>query len=127
MLRVVLLLLACGSSAGGPQDAPSSKPSASRDKEKVLAAIESLESEPLGPRSKDLRAALLYWLTEVPDLTVVLCPSVLGKMDKFGKYEGELATQLTFSQAAFLLRNPAETSRSVAAQLAGAVGALRAY
>jgi hypothetical protein len=127
MRKAVLSLALWSSCALSLAQDAGGRPSAVRDKEKVLAIIEALETDPLGPRSKDLRAALLYWLTEVPDLTVVLCPDVLGEMDKFGKYEGELTTQLSFSQAGFLLRNPSGDPRSVPAQLAGAVGTLRAY
>ena len=123
---VLALVLWCSCSLSLAQDA-AGKASAVRDKQTVLGVIEALEGDPLAPRAHELRAGLFRWLTEVPDLEVVLCPDVLGKIDEFGTHAREVTMQLSFSQAGFLLRNPSGNARSVPAQLAGAVGALRVY
>lgn len=107
--------------------AAQAQPAAAVDKATVVANIMALEKEPLRENAGEMRNALLRWLVEVPDVTVVVCLDVVGNPEKLGKYKRELLLQLTFSQAAFLMRNPAQSTPTVSAQLAGLEGTLRAY
>jgi len=61
----------------------------------------------LGKRRKEPRAALLYFLADVPDIKISLCMNVLGESKRVkGDYEAELVGQLAYSQAKFVIENP---------------------
>jgi hypothetical protein len=74
------------------------------------------------------REWLVEWLTEVPDITVSLCPAALGDLgnEKSG-YPGALIAAELASEAAFVIEPPDKSKDKASIYLAGAGGALHAY
>ena len=90
--------------------------------------VSFLETNPLAKEAKDYRAKLLFFLAEVPDISVKLCLSVIGDSKKFkGDYDAELTGQLAYSQAKFIIENPAKAQDDAAVYLAGVEGVLRTW
>jgi len=87
-----------------------------------------LETNPLAKEAKDIRGALLFFLAEVPDITVNLCMNVVGDSKKFkGDYDAELTAQLAYSQAKFIIEHPDKAQDEAAVFLAGVEGVLRTW
>lgn len=87
-----------------------------------------LEKNPLAKEAKDHRAALLYFLVEVPDIKISLCTNVLGESKRIkGDYEAELVGQLAYSQAKFVIENPDKAQDDASVYLAGVEGVLRTW
>ena len=125
MRQVLFGLVLLGLGAAAAAQAPPAD--AGVDKATVVANILALEKEPLRANAGEMRNALLRWLVDTQDVTVVVCLDAVGNPENLGKYKRELLLQLTFSQAAFLIRNPAQKTPTVSAQLAGLEGTLRTY
>ena len=89
----------------------------------------SWKKNPLDPSLNDDREWALRWLIEVPDVHAKLCANVLGGFlkEKKSPYAGEIVRQLTFSDAAFTIKNPDKANDALAQYLAGVEGALSAY
>jgi hypothetical protein len=103
-------------------------PSTPEERAKGLQFAHDLESNPLGPQAKSEREWLTLWLIEVPDVTVEVCPRLLGpEIPDKKKYGTEILSQLMYSEAAFMIENPDKAKDSVAVHAAGVGGALRAY
>ena len=87
-----------------------------------------LETNPLAKEAKDYRSALLFFLTQAPDITVTICPNVLGESKRQkGDYDSELLGQLVFSQGKFVIEHPDKAQDEAAVQLAGVEGVLRTW
>lgn len=128
MLKKASLLfvvaLACTSSAYAQKRGPSTP----EERKRAVEMASFLEKNPLAKEAKDYRAALLYFLAEVPDISVKLCSNVLGEPKRIkGDYESELIGQLAFSQAKFIIENPDKAKDDYAVYLAGVEGVLRAW
>ena len=124
ILTLPLVLLCCFSSAY----AQDRKPSTPEQLKRAVEMATFLETNPLAKEAKDVRAALLYFLIQAPDITVTLCTNVLGESKRFkGDYEAEVVTQLTFSQAKFMLENPDKAQDDEAVQLGAVEGVLRTW
>ena len=82
-----------------------------------------LENNPLDRESKQRAGELLQWWTEVPDLTLSICPLMLEAKNK--KIGPTVVTQALFSTGAYLIEHP-QASR-LEQSFAGVQGALRAY
>ena len=124
-LLVVFLLLCCVSSAYAQNQR---KPSTPEQRKQAVEIATFLETNPLDKKAKDYRAALLFFLAEAPDITVTLCPNVLGESKQLkGDYESELFGQLAFSQGKFVIENPDKAQDQAAVQLAGVEGVLRTW
>ena len=96
--------------------------------QKLINTSRLLETKPFEERAKALRAAAMSYVLETDEVSVVICPAVLGgTMDKKNKYSSELLAQYTFGMAAFKLANPDRKDDENAAQLAGVESMLRAY
>jgi len=103
-------------------------PSTPGERARAVEMATFLETNPLAKEAKDYRAALLFFISEVPDITVQLCTTVLGESKRFkGDYEAELVGQLAFSQAKFIIQNPDKAKDNAAVQLAGVEGVLRTW
>ena len=106
----------------------SPKASAPEDRIKALEIARSLEADPLGKQAKEQRTWLILWLTEVPDINVKACSSLLGPIVGSKKnYDSELFTQTIASAAAFMIANPDKAKDDVAVYTAGLEGSLRTY
>ncbi len=102
-------------------------PSTPEERAKALELVDLLEKNPSAPEAKPARAWLTLWLVEVPDLTVSLCPDLLGTPEELAAVPPELAIHQAYAQAAFLIENPKAKARSPATYAAGIEGTLRAY
>src|SRR5262249_30406576 len=98
-------------------------PSTPEERKRAVEMATILEKNPLAKEAKDLRAALLFFLSEAPDIKIKLCTNVLGVSKRIkGDYEGELVGQLAYSQAKFVIENPDRAQDDAAVYLAGVEG-----
>lgn len=124
-LLVVGLTLICFASSAFSQKRGPSTP---EERKRAVEMAAFLEEKPLAKEAKDYRAALLYFLAGVPDITVKLCTHVLGESKRVkGDYDSELVGQLAFSQAKFIIENPDKAQDESAVYLAGVEGVLRTW
>src|SRR5262249_32747905 len=73
-------------------------------------------------------AALMMWVIQSPDLTVVLCSDLYPDLDsKAHPRDSVLLAQIMFSQAGYLIEHPGTTPRDEAVLTAGISGGIRAY
>ena len=98
------------------------------ERKRAVEMTTFLETTPLAKEAKDYRAALLYFLAEVPDITINLCTNVLGESKRIkGDYEAELVGHLAYSQAKFVIENPDKAQDDAAVYLTGVEGVLRTW
>ena len=103
-------------------------PSTAEERKRAVEMATFLETNPLAKEAKNYRAALLYFLAEVPDISIKLCSNVLGESKRIkGDYESELVGQLAYSQAKFIIENPDKAQDDAAVYLAGVEGVLRTW
>ncbi len=124
LLTLTLVFLCCVSATPAQKRGPSTP----EERKQAVEMVTFLETNPLAKEAKDYRAKLLFFLTEVPDITVTLCMNVLGESKKVkGDYDSELVGQLVFSQAKFLIENPDKAQDSAAVYLGAVEGVLRTW
>lgn len=124
LFTVVLVLLGCVCSVSAQKRGPST----TEERKRAVEMATFLETNPLAKEAKDVRGALLFFLTEVPDITVNLCMNVVGDSKKFkGDYDSELTSQLLYSQAKFIIEHPDKAQDDAAVYLAGVEGVLRTW
>jgi hypothetical protein len=103
-------------------------PSTVEERTKAVQFAHDLESNPLGPQAKSEREWLTLWLIEVPDVTVEVCPRLLGpELPDKKKFGTEIVSQLMFSEAAFMIENPDKAKDNISVHTAGTGGALKVY
>ena len=125
LLAFVFTVVCCASSAYAQNKRGPSTP---EERKRAVEMATFLEKNPFAKEAKDYRAALLYFLTEVPDIEVTLCTNVFGPSKRFkGDYESELFGQMTYSQAKFVIENPDKAQDDAAVYLAGVEGVLRTW
>lgn len=108
--------------AAGGQETPAAT------KTRMIQLIGMLESDPFLKDGKEVRGEIMSWLVEAPDVTVKICPNVLGDVRKIKGNEGRiLVVQLGFSEAKFILENPDKATDQHAINVAGVEGVLRTY
>jgi hypothetical protein len=123
LFAAVLLFLCCVCSAYAQKRGPSTP----EERKRAVEMVNFLEANPFAKEAKDYRAALVYFVSEVPDITVTLC-NVLGDTKRFkGDYESELFGALMFAQTKFIIENPDKAKDDEAIYLAGAEGAVRTW
>src|SRR6266436_8229149 len=84
--------------------AQSRGPSTPDERKRAVEIATLLENDPLNKDAKTLSRELLFFLIQVPDIHVHLCTDVLGDYKKIkGDYAPTITTQLTFSQAKFVI------------------------
>ena len=104
------------------------KPSTPEQRKAAVEIATLLENDPFHKDAKKLREQLLYFLIEVPDISVPICTDVLGDYSKIkGDYAPLITGQLTFSTAKFIIEHPAQAGDTAQVYLAGVEGVLRAY
>jgi hypothetical protein len=122
-LRILPLLLLLAA-----QRAEARGPSTLEERNRAIGLVHLLETEPLHNGAQDARAWLLQWLIEIPDITVTMCPELLGPgFDSGGTYGPELTVQQGFSAAAFIIEHPDQASNDLRVDTASVKGVLRAY
>lgn len=103
-------------------------PSTPEERKRAVEMATFLETNPLAKEAKEYRGTLLFFLSEVPDITVTLCTNVFSDSKKFkGDYDSELIGQQAFSQAKFIIENPDKAQDAAAVYLAGVEGVLRTW
>ena len=123
-LVVVTGLLCFGASAFAQNRGPSTP----EERKRAVEMATFLETTPLAKEAKDYRKALLFFLVEVPDISIKLCTNVLGDSKQFtGDYKSELVGQLMYSQAKFIIENPEKAHDDTAVYVAGVEGVLRTW
>jgi len=122
---LVTVICLCFTTAISAQKRGASTP---EERKVAVQMVNFLETQPFAKQAKDYRASLLYFLAEVPDITVKLCTNVFGESKKFkGDYDAELTGQLAYSQAKFIIENPDKAKDETATYLAGVEGVLRTW
>ena len=108
--------------------AQSRGPSTAEERARVVQIAKSLRTDPTATAVQSDREWLLKWLIEVPDVSISLCPAILGDLgnSKTG-YPGALLATMMASQAAFVIENPNKAKDKSGAYLAGLEGALDGY
>jgi hypothetical protein len=122
-LIVGFTLICCAFSASAQR-----APSTPEERTRAVEMATFLETTPLAKEAKDYRAKLLFFLAEVPDITVKLCTNVLAESKRLkGDYDSELVGQLAYSQAKFVIEHPDKAQDDAAVYLAGVEGVLRTW
>ena len=96
------------------------------DRSRIIALTEKLEVNPLDDSLVSEREWALKRLITAPDITVPMCPTVLGDYNKY-KFSGAITTQLLLASASFILKNPDSATDRNAVYLAAADSSLKAY
>jgi hypothetical protein len=103
-------------------------PSTPEERAKAVQLAHHLEDQPLANDAVAARRWMTVWLTEIPDITVEVCFSVLGNdLDPKKNYASEISVQMIYSQAAFIIENPDKAKDRQEVFAAGVKGALKAY
>ena len=97
------------------------------DRARFVSITRKLEEAPLQSNGRADRAWALRWLTEVPDVSVTVCPNSLGGLDGDYPYAGEITLQYVFEMAVLVIERPEMANDQNAQQVAGVAGALKAY
>ncbi len=104
------------------------EPTTTAKKAEMIGLIDTLEAQPHHAQARDMRAAVLQWLMEAPDVSVSVCGDYLALGDiSPDKPGGELQLQQPFAEAKYILENPDKAQDEEAIHVAGIEGALRAY
>ncbi len=124
-LAVTSLLLLSALTASSQQKRGPSTP---EERSKAVQFAHDLEANPLGPQATNEREWLTRWLIEIPDITVDVCPRLLGpKLPDKKKFGTEIFSQLLYSEAAFVIEYPDKSSDPLAVHIAGVTGSLKVY
>lgn len=104
------------------------KPSTPEERKRAVEIATLLENDPLNKNAKELSKELLFWLIQVPDISVTICTNVLGDYSKIkGDYSPAITGALTFSQAKFVIEHPEQANDQLQVYLAGVEGVLKTY
>lgn len=101
-------------------------PSTPEERARVVRLAHRLETEPLGEEAKKSRQTLHKWMKDVPDLSILVCPSLLKGKEK-SRYSEELTLQLSIAVAAFMIEHPQRAENQEEKILAGIYGMLKTY
>jgi hypothetical protein len=132
----LLFIAACASSppkpapANAAPPAPTKAAAAPAGGKEALAVIHEVHAEPFREdepfRAK--QAALIKWVEDSPDVSVVVCEALLPKLDVDARpHDGVLLLQTMFGQAAYLIEHPGAPAKDEVVFTNGLVAAIRAY
>ena len=92
----------------------------------IAADIRKLLEDPLAPGAEQGRKALWQWITGSPDVTVKVCPNIIGPLTESNyTHKTKLIILSVLSSAAYKIENP--DTDSLAEQVNGIKGMLQAY
>ncbi|HVZ40713.1 MAG TPA: hypothetical protein VHI13_15645 [Candidatus Kapabacteria bacterium] len=124
LVAATLLAGTCCSVTASAQETKPAAPS----KEQVLTAIQLLETRPRSDQAKGLRAELIAWLTDAPDVSVNVCAAIVNPfLQSKYRYHDELMMQVMLGGAAYILQHPDSAGNQVAINRAGILSSLRTY
>lgn len=126
-MKSLLLILVLPLLFAGPASSAARGPSTPEEREKAVALVKILETQPWTDEAKDARAWLTTFLNEAPDITVKQCLSLLGSAAERQGIPGDLQMQPMFSSAAYILEHPGVGAGSTETFLAGLEGTLKSY
>jgi hypothetical protein len=128
ILRVCLAVLALGTLAVS-QNEPKRGPSTAEERARFVALTHKLEQSPLDKNLYADTKWALKWIEDVPDITVDICPLVLGQdfMTSHYKYANQIMGQVILGNVVFLIEHPDKKNDRVAQYTAGIESALKAY
>lgn len=103
-------------------------PSTAEERKRFLEVTKKLEQDPLDDHLRTDRSWALKWVEDIPDITVDMCPFVLGDLGRSRyRYAPQLGAQFALAMAAFIIEHPNQAGDVNSQYLAGVQGALRAY
>jgi len=122
------LLVCCQLLAPSRLRAEERGPSTAEERARVIDLTHKLEADPLNSEADEWRVWLAKWIDEVPDVVVPICPPLLPQLLRNNRnYSHELAMQVVYSSAAFIVEHPEQQVDQQAVFQAGVDGALKAY
>lgn len=114
--------------SGEPAFGAKRGPSTPKERARAVKLVRSLEADPYGKEAREARRWLSLWLVDAPDMTVDLCPELLGGTPaERRRIPSEIVAQTLYSGAAFMIENPDKTEARQEVYTAGVLGALRVY
>lgn len=103
-------------------------PSTPEERTRAVGITRKLEENPFDPDAKADREWFNKWLARIPDLSVEVCSDMLGDFAKEQyKYKAEVAFQMMYGSAAYMIENPGRAQDRPAKFRAGILSALKAY
>jgi hypothetical protein len=103
-------------------------PSTPEERKRAVEIATLLENDPLNKKAEALSSELMFFIIQAPDIHVHLCLDVIGDYKKNkGDYAPIIISQLTFSQARFVIEHPDQADDRYQEYLAGVEGVLRTY
>jgi len=122
------LILLCPLVAPSLLPADERGPSTAEERAKVIDLTHKLETDPLNPQADEWRVWLAQWIDEVPDVVVPICPPLLPQLLRNSRnYGHELAMQVVYSSAVFIVEHPEQQVDQQAVFQAGVDGMLKSY
>lgn len=98
------------------------------ERAKAVHLARQLEANPLAAEAKTSREWLNKWLARIPDVQVEVCFDMLGNFGfEKNKYQTEIAYQMMYGSAVFIIENPGRAADRVAKFQAGIRSALKVY
>lgn len=107
-----------------PADAPVTSMSA--DQARFLYLTHALEDAPF-EQEKSTHAWMIQWVTDSPDVNVLVCDILWPVPGKDLPYGPELLVQSMYGNAAFQIEHPDQKNDQLVLQLAGVASALKTY
>ena len=106
----------------------SQPPTTPEQKARMIQLIDDLEKHPNAETAGDARKEVMEWLTDAPDVSVAVCQSLYGDVEKLDKEGGGFLTfQQMFAEARFMLMSPDDAKDELKVHLAGIEGVVRTY
>ncbi|HVP51214.1 MAG TPA: hypothetical protein VMT05_03840 [Terriglobales bacterium] len=128
LFAILLLVLGCPLLLPTRMRAEERGPSTAEERAKVIDLTRKLENDPLNPQAEEWRVWLAKWIDEVPDVIIPICPPLLPQLLRSNRnYAHELAMQVVYSSAAFIVEHPKEQVDQQAVFQAGVDGMLKSY
>lgn len=103
-------------------------PSTPEERKRVVDLVARLEQNPLNPALTAEREWAIKWLIDVPDITVSVCPDVMGTVMKTRyKYNSDLFGLHTLAAAVFIIQHPDQAKDGIAVNVAATRSMLAGY
>jgi len=103
-------------------------PSTPEERKRVVDLVAKLEQNPLNPALTSEREWAIKWLIDVPDISVSICPDVMGGVAKTRyKYNSDLFGLHTLAAAVFIIQHPDQAKDDIAVNVAATTAMLTGY
>jgi len=126
--RITLISLSCLMAAVTDTRAQQRGPSTTQERQRAVETAKLLQADPLAANIQQDREWLIQWLIQIPDISVKMCPPLLGELgDSKSGYPCALVATMLASEAAFVIEHPEKSKDLDSVYLAGVDGAIRGY